>query len=134
MVKLSTQLVKQNFKISQLQSKQSLVDYILNEKLKGVDLKEAKELKYDFEFHKSIAEMIENEVANEQKENKNEKVDKMALFETILKRIFADLKPEEMALIKGAIEHMLKYKLIKATPLSKVVIHVLKNRFLPSLD
>ena len=120
MVNLKTRLVKPNFQIMQLTKEKSIIEYI-DEKVNGLDVTA---LKLDSEFIKFIAEIIEN---YNEKDKKEEKIDKLNVFKTVYKKMFKDLSPldEKMAII--ILESLLKHKLIKKTPLTKVMIFYLKK-------
>jgi len=128
MVKTATKLVKANFKITQMKENQSIVDFIMDD-LKNVDLKP---LKTDPDFLRYIAELIENDVSKSKKED--EKVDKMNMFEMILKKLFPDIKQDEIALCKNIVEFLLKQKLVKKTKLSKIMYFFLCKKFCSSSE
>lgn len=125
MVNLSTKLVKSNFKITQMKEQHSLIDY-LSEELKGADLKS---LKLDPDFIRYISEVIENDVAKGEKEKGDEKVNKLELFVSILKKLYPDIKPDELEIAKGMLEFLLKNELVKKTKLKKIVMFYLKKKF-----
>lgn len=125
MVKLATQLVKRPIRITQMDENQSILDYIL-ENLKGFDLKASR---FDPDFFRYISEQIENEVDKKKKED--EKINKMELFEMILKKLFTDIKPDELTMCKNIVENLLKNKLVKKTKLSKIMVFYLKKKFCP---
>lgn len=99
--------------------------------LKGADLKA---LKLDPDFIRYIAEKIENAVEKEKKEHPNEKIDKLKLFTAIHKKLYLDIKPEDIELAKGMLEFLLKNKHVKKTPLKKIVMFYLKKKFCMASD
>lgn len=123
MVKLATQLVKRPVRITQMKENQSILDYILDQ-CKGFDLKASR---FDPDFYRYISEQIENEVEKSKKED--EKINKMELFEMIIKKLFPDIKQEELLMCKNIIENLLKNKLVKKTKLSKIMVYYLKKKF-----
>lgn len=64
------------------------------------------------------------------KKNKDEeKIKKMELFESIIKKIFPDIKPDELTMCKNIVENLLKNKLVRKTKLSKIMIFYFKKKF-----
>ena len=56
------------------------------------------------------------------KKKDDEKVNKMELFEMIIKKLFTDIKPDELTMCKNIVENLLKNKLVKKTKLSKIMV------------
>jgi hypothetical protein len=125
MVNLSTKLVKSNFKITQMQDQNTIIDFLLEE-LKGVDLKS---LKLDPDFIRYVSEVIENDVMKRTTEKPYEKVNKLELFVSVLKKLHSEINSEDLELAKGILEFLLKNKLVKKTKLSKIVLFYLKKKF-----
>ena len=123
MVKLATQLVKRPIRITQMCDNKSILDYIL-EQCNGIDLKASR---FDPDFFRYISEQIENEV--EKKKKDDEKIKKMELFEMIIKKLFPDIKQDELTMCKNIVENLLKNKLVRKTKLSKIMIFYLKKKF-----
>lgn len=122
-LRTATKLVKMNFELVQKTDEQSLLDYICD-LLKKVDLDD---FKLNADFIRYIAELIENQVKNK---NKNDKIDKKELFNQILKRVFAGkITEEEIKVAGNIVEFLLKNKMVKKIPLSKVMIYFLKKKF-----
>ena len=120
MVNLKTQLVKSNFKITQMKEEKGLMKYI-EEELKDLDVST---LKLDPEFLKFIAEIIEN---YNDKNIKDEKIDKLSVFKMVLKKFYKDLSPVDEKIAVGILEFLLRHKLVKNTPLTKIMLFYIKK-------
>ena len=120
MVNLKTQLVKSNFKITQMKEEKSLIEYV-EEELKDLDVST---LKLDPEFLKFIAEIIEN---YNDKNIKDEKIDKLSVFKMVLKKFYKDLSPVDEKIAVGILEFLLRHKLVKKTPLTKIMLFYIKK-------
>lgn len=120
MVNLKTQLVKSNFKITQMKEEKGLMEYI-EEELKDLDVST---LKLDPEFLKFIAEIIEN---YNDKNIKDEKIDKLSVFKMVLKKFYKDLSPVDEKIAVGILEFLLRHKLVKKTPLTKIMLFYIKK-------
>ena len=120
MVNLKTQLVKSNFKITQMKEEKGLMEYI-EEELKDLDVST---LKLDPEFLKFIAEIIEN---YNDKNSKDEKIDKLSVFKMVLKKFYKDLSPVDEKIAVGILEFLLRHKLVKKTPLTKIMLFYIKK-------
>ena len=120
MVNLKTQLVKSNFKITQMKDEKGLMEYI-EEELKDLDVST---LKLDPEFLKFIAEIIEN---YNDKNIKDEKIDKLSVFKMVLKKFYKDLSPVDEKIAVGILEFLLRHKLVKKTPLTKIMLFYIKK-------
>ena len=120
MVNLKTQLVKSNFKITQMKEEKGLMEYI-EEELKDLDVST---LKLDPEFLKFIAEIIEN---YNDKNIKDEKIDKLSVFKMVLKKFYKDLSPVDEKIAVGILEFLLRHKLVKKTPLTKIMLFYIKQ-------
>ena len=116
MVNLKTQLVKPNFQIKQMKEDKTLMDYV-EEEVKNIDLKN---LKLEPDFIKYIAELIEN--FTEKRSKEDEKVNKLETFKSIVKKLFKDIKEEDLKTAIGILEFLLKNKLVKKTKLSKIIV------------
>ena len=120
MVNLKTQLVKSNFKITQMKEEKGLMEYI-EEELKDLDVST---LKLDPEFLKFIAEINEN---YNDKNIKDEKIDKLSVFKMVLKKFYKDLSPVDEKIAVGILEFLLRHKLVKNTPLTKIMLFYIKK-------
>ena len=120
MVNLKTQLVKSNFKITQMKEEKGLMEYI-EEELKDLDVST---LKLDPEFLKFIAKIIEN---YNDKNIKDEKIDKLSVFKMVLKKFYKDLSPVDEKIAVGILEFLLRHKLVKNTPLTKIMLFYIKK-------
>ena len=123
MVNLKTQLVKPNFQIKQMKEDKTLMDYV-EEEVKNIDLKN---LKLEPDFIKYIAELIEN--FTEKRSKEDEKVNKLETFKSIVKKLFKDIKEEDLKTAIGILEFLLKNKLVKKTKLSKIILFFLQKKF-----
>ena len=114
-IKLKTKLVKPSFIIKIKQEQKNLIDYILDE-LKDVDVKD---MKHDPEFLKYLADLIENQITQE--DDQGNKVTKMDVFVEIMRRLFPAIKDEELDSSKRIVEYLLKNQLVSKTKLSSVM-------------
>jgi hypothetical protein len=121
-LKTRAKLVKLNFKVEEKQEEKTLCDGIMS-LLDGIDLNN---LKLDAEFIKTIAELIENQINNKKE---HEKIGKLELFVQIMKNLFPKLSEDELKTSINILEFMLKQKLIKKVPLSRVICYYISKKF-----
>ena len=126
-IKLKTKLVKPSFIIKIKQEQKNLIDYILDE-LKDVDVKD---MKHDPEFLKYLADLIENQITQDEAQG-GQKDAKMDIFVEIMRRLFPAIKDEELDSSKRIVEYLLKNQLVSKTKLSSVMKFFLKKQFLVS--
>jgi hypothetical protein len=122
-LKTRAKLVKLNFKVEEKQEEKTLCDGIMA-LLDGIDLNN---LKLDAEFIKTIAELIENQINNKNKKE-HEKIGKLELFVQIMKKLFPKLSEDELKTSINILELMLKQKLIKKVPLSRVICYYISKK------
>ena len=127
-IKLKTKLVKPSFIIKIKQEQKNLIDYILDE-LKDVDVKD---MKHDPDFLKYLADLIENQITQEDEAQGGQKDAKMDIFVEIMRRLFPAIKDEELQSSKRIVEYLLKNQLVSKTKLSSVMKFFLKKQFLVS--
>jgi len=113
-----------NFKIQEKKEEKTLCESLLSE-LEGVDISS---LKLDSEFIKTVAELIENQISNKNKKA-DETIDKLQLFMQIMKKLFPKLSDDDSKTAVNILEFMLKQKLVKKVPLSRVICYYLQKKF-----
>lgn len=123
-LKTRAKLVKMNFKIQEKKEEKTLCESLLSE-LEGVDISS---LKLDSEFIKTVAELIENQISNKNKKA-DETIDKLQLFMQIMKKLFPKLSDDDSKTAVNILEFMLKQKLVKKVPLSRVICYYLQKKF-----
>jgi len=123
-LKTRAKLVKMNFKIEEKKEEKTLCESLLSE-LEGVDISS---LKLDSEFIKTVAELIENQISNKNKKA-DETIDKLQLFMQIMKKLFPKLSDDDSKTAVNILEFMLKQKLVKKVPLSRVICYYLQKKF-----
>jgi ketopantoate reductase len=119
-MKLATILVE-NQTIKQIQKKKAIVNHIIDQ-VKGCDIHK---MKTDPDFVMYICEIIENQVSMHKKKAS---LDKMEIFVDAMRQFKLD--DSEINECKPIVEFLCKRKMIKKTPLSRIVYHMLRTFFL----
>lgn len=128
-MKLSTQLVKANFKVNVQMTNNNLIEHLI-ESLKLDKLPNLDQLKFDPEFIRFIAENIENEFTQKDKKGGTQTNSKLEIFFNIYDKLFGKLSEQDKFIINNILEHLIKNNLVKKQELSKVLIYFIKKKFL----
>jgi hypothetical protein len=121
-VKIRARLVQSSLAIKEKHDELSLME-LIEQQLKGLDVSA---VKLDPSFIQYIASLIENQC---QKHSQGEKPNKLQIFEDILKRLFPSIQQSEVDVAKQILHFLLKNKMVKKVPLSRVITYFLKKDF-----
>lgn len=128
-MKLSTQLVKANFKVNVQMTNNNLIEHLI-ESLKLDKLPNLEQLKFDPEFIRFIAENIENEFTQKDKKGGTQTNSKLEIFFNIYDKLFGKLSEQDKFIINNILEHLIKNNLVKKQELSKVLVYYIKKKFI----
>ncbi len=129
-IKLQTKLVKPNFAVILKQEQKNLIDHIYSE-LEHLDITS---LKLDPDFLGYLCKLIENQVKTNPDDTAATKPSKMDILVEVIKKLFPLVTDAEVDVAKTIVEFLLKNKMIKKVPMTKIISFYLKKKFGLGLD